>query len=51
MSMADELERQLEGISLVTVLGPDVRAELEAALRDYRDDLDELPPLSTGHSA
>ncbi|TRB03204.1 hypothetical protein EXN32_11355 [Agrobacterium tumefaciens] len=40
MSMADELERQLEGISLVTVLGPDVRAELEAALRDYRDDLD-----------
>ncbi|NTF72662.1 RolB family protein [Rhizobium rhizogenes] len=38
--MADELERQLQAISLITVLGPDVKAELEAALVDYRDDID-----------
>ncbi|GAJ95530.1 RolB family protein [Rhizobium rhizogenes] len=38
--MADELEHQLQTISLITVLGLDVKAELEAALLDYRDDLD-----------
>ncbi|MBO9126503.1 MULTISPECIES: RolB family protein [unclassified Rhizobium] len=38
--MADELERQLQTISLITVLGPDVKAGLEAALLDYREDLD-----------
>ncbi|MGI8398225.1 RolB family protein (plasmid) [Agrobacterium deltaense] len=38
--MEDELERQLQDISLITVLGPDVKAELAAALLDYRDDLD-----------
>ncbi|MCZ7448271.1 RolB family protein [Rhizobium rhizogenes] len=38
--LEDELERQLQAISLITVLGPDVKAELEAALLDYRDDLE-----------
>ncbi|WJK78366.1 hypothetical protein QOV31_005251 (plasmid) [Agrobacterium fabrum] len=30
----------MEAISLITVLGPDVKAELEAELRDYCEDLD-----------
>nr|WML69203.1 ORF14 [Agrobacterium sp.] [Nicotiana noctiflora] len=37
--MQDELNPHFEALSLVTVLGPDVRAVLEAALLDYRDDL------------